>query len=70
MEAHFGFYIPEINHPENFITPSEEIYKMKPGDIVKGSAMEKEFKYYEFEVESDQFDYLIKLNNQILAFRS
>ena len=60
MNIHFEYEGAPINHPDKFITPTEEIYKMKSGDIVKASEMQKVFKYYEFEVDGDQFDYIIK----------
>ena len=47
-----------IFHHEKYITPEDEVYLLKPGDILKSSGMHRIFKYYEFIIDSDQFDYI------------
>ena len=49
-----------IFHPDKYIIPTEEVYRIKPGEIVKSSVIKKEFKYYEFVVDSDKYCYSIQ----------
>jgi len=55
-----GLENKEIFHPDKFITPTEEVYRMKPGDIVKSCGNKRGFKYFEFVVDSTYCCFIIK----------